>query len=114
MATMWPEPVSAKKPIPERVPAAPVQVTVHSIFLFPCRLTVLQSPQMGCAYGTRAYSVMPRPMPVMAAHAGIHSPHIFDSFLHLKAQPLLRCNKKAITIANSRAFLHTPLVSSTL
>jgi len=36
------------------VPAAPVQVTVHSIFLFPCRLTVLQSPQMGCAYGTRA------------------------------------------------------------
>jgi hypothetical protein len=32
MAIMWPEPVSAKKPMPDRVPAAPVQVTVHSIF----------------------------------------------------------------------------------
>jgi hypothetical protein len=31
---MWPEPVSAKKPIPERVPAAPVQVTVQSMIFF--------------------------------------------------------------------------------
>ena len=35
-------------------------------------------------------------------------------FLQMETGNLLRCNKKAITIANSRAFLHTPLVSSTL
>jgi hypothetical protein len=35
-------------------------------------------------------------------------------FLQMETVNLLRCNKKAITIANSRAFLHTPLVSSTL
>jgi hypothetical protein len=28
---MWPLPVSAKKPMLERVPAPPVQVTVHSM-----------------------------------------------------------------------------------
>ncbi|MNT30003.1 hypothetical protein D3C72_1657720 [compost metagenome] len=31
MATTWPLPVSATKPIPDRAPLAPVQVTVHSI-----------------------------------------------------------------------------------
>ena len=31
MAITWPEPVSATKPMPERVPAAPVQLTVHSM-----------------------------------------------------------------------------------
>ena len=31
MAITWPEPVSATKPMPDRVPAAPVQLTVHSM-----------------------------------------------------------------------------------
>jgi hypothetical protein len=29
---MWPLPVSATKPMAERVPLAPVQLTVHSMF----------------------------------------------------------------------------------
>jgi hypothetical protein len=31
MATTWPLPVSAIKPMPERVPEFPVQLTVHSM-----------------------------------------------------------------------------------
>jgi hypothetical protein len=40
MVSTWPLPVSATKPIPERVPDAPVQLTVHSIcsYLYQCRL----------------------------------------------------------------------------
>jgi hypothetical protein len=34
MASTWPLPVSATKPMPERVPAAPVQLTVHSMSWF--------------------------------------------------------------------------------
>ena len=35
-------------------------------------------------------------------------------FLHFETLNLLHCNKNARTIANKRAFLHAPVVSSTL
>ncbi len=38
MARTWPLPVSAMNPMPERVPEAPVQVTVHSMLFFPIKL----------------------------------------------------------------------------
>jgi hypothetical protein len=38
----------------------------------------------------------------------------FDDFLHFVRLRMLHRNKNTRTIANSRAFLHTPVVSSTL
>jgi hypothetical protein len=38
----------------------------------------------------------------------------FDNFLHFETPNLLQRNKNTRTIANRRAFLHAPLVSSTL
>jgi hypothetical protein len=34
MVMVWPLPVSATNPMPERVPRAPVQLTVHSMLFF--------------------------------------------------------------------------------
>ena len=76
--------------MPERVPAAPVHVTVHSI-LFPCVSSAL--------------------------YAGILSGFGDDQlykFLHFETLNLLQRNKNTRTIANMRAFLHAPVVSSTL
>ncbi|MFY9185216.1 MAG: hypothetical protein WBJ45_06785 [Limnohabitans sp.] len=38
----------------------------------------------------------------------------FDNFLHFETPNLLQRNKNTRTIANRRAFLHAPFVSSTL
>jgi hypothetical protein len=79
--------------MPERVPAAPVQVTVHSIGCFFLRGAAMVHGRWSCAYGNQA---------------------TFGDFLHLAIPQMLQCNKNARTIANKRAFLHASFVSSTL
>jgi hypothetical protein len=76
--------------MPERVPAAPVQVTVHSI-LFPCVSSALNAGILGGFGGDQLYK-----------------------FLQWVTANLLHCNKNTRTIANKRAFLHALVVSSTL
>jgi hypothetical protein len=79
--------------MPERVPAAPVQVTVHSIGGFLQKVGVLgQTSQQ---------------VPMVAKP-------FFDDFLHFVNLTMLQCSKNTRTIANKRAFLHAPVVSSTL
>jgi hypothetical protein len=76
--------------MPERVPAAPVQVTVHSI-LFPCVSTALNARILSGLAGVQLYK-----------------------FLQMDTANLLQCNKNTRTIEHRRAFLHGPVVSSTL
>jgi hypothetical protein len=76
--------------MPERVPAAPVQVTVHSI-LFPCVSSALNAGILSGFGGDQLYK-----------------------FLHFETLNLLQRNKNTRTITNRRAFLHAPVVSSTL
>jgi hypothetical protein len=42
---VWPLPVSAKKPMPERVPVAPVQVTVQTMWVILHKLKINTHPQ---------------------------------------------------------------------
>jgi hypothetical protein len=78
--------------------AGPSDCAFHVVFPWCVRWTVV--PAKWCMYVTQAY-----PSAITAS---------FDNFLHVKTLNLLQRNKNPITIANSRAFLHTPVVSSTL
>jgi hypothetical protein len=79
MVTVWPEPVSAKKPMPERVPVAPVQETVHSMWCFLMRDAGAMTGRWRQLYYPSDFQATER--------AGGSAPKY-----------LLRCNKKARTI----------------
>jgi hypothetical protein len=51
---------------------------------------------------------------VLRAGFGIVQMLLALHYFHFATPAVLQCNKNHRTIANSRAFLHTPVVSSTL
>jgi hypothetical protein len=80
MVNTWPLPVSATKPMFDRVPVAPVQVTVHSMVEVLCGVLIVATQHDGSYNGRIVFKVVSSaPMgwihnPDGASHPGFFSP----------------------------------------